>query len=339
MSTRSLTLLIVMILFVGPNLTDSHLSGTCDDPFTIFKHTLSTTDSARDCESAYSIFPEIADQGATKFHDGQCAHQCKLELPFSCFMLHAPQTQFEEGMLLVETLEHQMSEKWEHSMGSPLHIAYDPFFDFNIAFWVKSLDEYISHWQSDADTEGNHFEYFGVEWHFDIDGKQSWYSVMVHSPRSQINYEFVSFSKPKQYALLQWTSSPIPRCTFYGFPDDEYPWNREDAASIVPVRISRATTNTQQMHDFYADVLGAELLYHAEAEDGHHQDIKTVFMLLPGTHIELQFVQRPSGSTFGEFTLDVYEDLLAQTHRAVITSPYCGQDRWMDNHFGSGAYF
>jgi len=55
---------------------------------------------------------------------------------------------------------------------------------------------------------------------------------------------------------------------------------------------------------------------------------------LEATHIEVQFVQRASDSTFGDFTLEQYESLLMRTHDTVMTSPFCGQDRWMDNHFG-----
>merc|ERR1719474_2281063 len=90
--------------------------GTCDEPFTIFKHTLSSSDSQRDCDNALRIFPDIEDQGANKFHDGECAYQCKLELPFSCFKLHAPQTRYDEGLLHVKTLENKVSDKWRSVM-------------------------------------------------------------------------------------------------------------------------------------------------------------------------------------------------------------------------------
>jgi len=47
----------------------------------------------------------------------------------------------------------------------------------------------------------------------------------------------------------------------------------------------------------------------------------------------VMFVQGPDESTLGDFTVELYEELLMETHDSIITSPYCGQDRWMDNHF------
>merc|ERR1719361_2402027 len=111
------------------------------------------------------------------------------------------------------------------------------------------------------------------------------------------------------------------------------PWNRPDAATIFPVRISRATADTDKMYDFYSYIFEAELLHSVDSVDSHHQEISTIFMKLPETSIELQFTQRPSPLTFGDFTVNQYEDLLVETHGSIITNPYCGQDRWMDNHF------
>ena len=40
------------------------------------------SDSNREIASAYNIFPYIHDEGATKFHNGECAYQCKVEIHF-----------------------------------------------------------------------------------------------------------------------------------------------------------------------------------------------------------------------------------------------------------------
>eukprot|EP01084_Bolivina_argentea_P310216 536766_1 len=101
-------------------------------------------DSARECQNYYHIFPEIHDEGASKFHDGECAHQCKLELPYSCFKIHAPQTYlYDEGLLYIDTFETKVSEKWKFALDATHPLDYDAFFDYNIAFWVQSLDQYI----------------------------------------------------------------------------------------------------------------------------------------------------------------------------------------------------
>jgi len=108
---------------------------------------------------------------------------------------------------------------------------------------------------------------------------------------------------------------------------------REDSAPIVPIRIAHATTDLDAIKDFYTDVFAATLIYTHDTLDAKHQPLHSVFIALPETHIELQFISRISSSTFGDFTLEVYEDLLMDTHSAILLSPYCGTDRWMDNHF------
>ena len=197
----------ITISCIGFHLIYSQQFGTCDEPFIIFKHTTATSNSALACESALRIFPEIEDEGATKFHDGECAYQCKMALPYTCFKIHAPQTRYDEGLLSVDIFEKKVSAKWKNAM---LHQDYDPFFDFNMAFWVKSLDQYLVHWQQSPDLE-----YFGVEWSYK---DNPFYSILVHSPSSSITFEFISYLKPYDllYDAIHWINSDIPRATFQG---------------------------------------------------------------------------------------------------------------------------
>eukprot|EP01084_Bolivina_argentea_P038518 71233_1 len=331
---------VCLIVFI---LTIKHINstaeGTCDEPFIIFKHTVATSNSKFACENTYNIFPDIHDEGATKFHDGECAFQCKLQLPYTCFNLHAPQTyQYDEGLLYIDTFEKKMSEKWKYILNNNHPLDYDAFFDFNMGFWVKSLDEYISHWNSNKYLN---LEYFGIEWYIydiNIDDNEfqnnKFYSILVHSPSSAINFEFISYTKPSNnfYNNMKWITDKIPRCTFKAM-NNPYPWDRADAATIVPVRISHATTDIHKLHDFYVNILQGQLLYYAESIDTDSMQTKTIFMHLLDAHIEVQFVQRPLSETFGDFKLDKYENLLMETHESIMTSPYCGQDRWMDNHY------
>jgi len=111
------------------------------------------------------------------------------------------------------------------------------------------------------------------------------------------------------------------------------PWNRPDGASIVPIRIAHSSTDPNQQHEFYTDVFSAELIWSIDTVDAHHFPTSTVFLSLPQTHIELQFISRPAASTFGDFTVETYEDLLEETHDSILLSPFCGTDRWMDNHY------
>eukprot|EP01084_Bolivina_argentea_P180292 311475_1 len=114
--------------------------GTCDDPYHIEKNTVATSDSHRDYSNAYDIFPFVNDQDASKFKDGMCAYQMKLELDDSCFKIHSPTTfEHDHGLLSVEILEKEFITKWKSAMSSSSKTNninnYDSFFDFNFAFW------------------------------------------------------------------------------------------------------------------------------------------------------------------------------------------------------------
>ena len=107
----------------------------------------------------------------------------------------------------------------------------------------------------------------------------------------------------------------------------------------MPVRISRATSNIADVIDFYGSLFRADVYaFDTDSEFDVYGDgadsVSSVFVKLSGAQIELQFVQRPLTATFGDFTVDQYDSLLRDTHTAAISSPFCGQDRWMDNNVG-----
>ena len=228
-----------------------------------------------------------------------------------------------------------MSAKWSKAVKAQ---EYDSFMDYNLGFWVKSLDDYITHWQS-SDPK---LEMIGIEWQLpeeltvDITDpsyiNNQWYSVLVHSPDSGANFEFMSYSKPTQYdSIRTWLTEKFPRCTFQQMTDP-YPWGREDGTPIVPVRVSHATSNREKLKDFHTHILQGQILYQ-QTTSNSMGPIKMFASDLQESTIEVMFVQRPDESTLGDFTVELYEDLLMETHDSIITSPYCGQDRWMDNHF------
>eukprot|EP01083_Nonionella_stella_P105611 303887_1 len=105
MANKICFLLFTLTIYV-PIYCIAQEYGTCDQTFHIFKNTQASSDSERECKNGYNIFPYIHDEGANKFQDGLCAYQCKLQLPDTCFAVHAPQTmQHDEGLLSIHILE------------------------------------------------------------------------------------------------------------------------------------------------------------------------------------------------------------------------------------------
>merc|ERR1719150_287914 len=105
---------------------------------------MATTDADSACNNMYRIFPEIqeSDSGISTSSDDSdsddsnvsyCGGKCNLELPNTCFQLHATEsTEYDEGLLPVDSFESVIDSKWDHALQNK---KYDSFFDFNIAFW------------------------------------------------------------------------------------------------------------------------------------------------------------------------------------------------------------
>eukprot|EP01084_Bolivina_argentea_P212408 361072_1 len=109
----------------------------------ISKNTLASSDSYRDNANTLLILPDAQPQYAPHFIQDKCARQSKLELPYTCFAIHSPQTwQHEEGYLSVRTLEQQFTKKWQAVIHQRSIYSYDSFFDYNVGFWVQHLDKY-----------------------------------------------------------------------------------------------------------------------------------------------------------------------------------------------------
>eukprot|EP01083_Nonionella_stella_P221685 791754_1 len=83
-----------------------------------------------------------------------------------------------------------------------------------------------------------------------------------------------------------------------------------------------------------AQVLDASINGIIDNLNGDNVLTKYAFFAPLETQIEIQIIERPGDYTFGDFSLLQYENLLLEGHDYVITTPFCGIDRWLDNHYG-----
>ena len=315
----------------------------CLSQFHIDRYTTASSDSFRDAEYTKLIFPSAENEYAPHFKQDYCARSSKTSLPRSCFKIHSPQTtQYSEGYLSVEALEHEFSKKFYAVITAGARDPnYDAFFDYNLGLWVDSLHKYLQRIDSNADILT---DYIGLKWHSPSPIDKTFYSLIIHSPASQKVYELMSFNEPdlSAYPNLRSTftfkETNELRASFltYNIDEGEFPWTREDEADIVPIKLSFGCSRIAEHLDFYVNVLEAELLYKEEhlvsTLDGH--TLSYAFLKPKNDMMEIEYVQRPIGYTYGSFTTDLYKHLLVNTHNDRITSAVCGLDRWFDNHYG-----
>ena len=300
----------------------------------IGKNTLASSDSYRDNANTLLILPEAESQYAPHFIQDKCARQSKLQLPYTCFSIHSPQTdQHEEGYLSVKTLENEFSNKWSAVINKLSKHSYDSFFDYNAGFWVNDLHSYL---QRLNDNSNLLTDYIGLKWYAPAPIGKTFYSLIIHSPQSQIIFELMSFTEPNLSLYpnirhnFEFRKTNEIRATFLAYAPNEYPWNRADDATIVPIKLSFGCSNIGKHVEFYTNVLEAEVLYSANdfVSSIDNQRISVVFLRSINDVMEIEFVERPIGYTYGSFTVDTYQQLLTDTHNDRITSPTCGLDRW-----------
>ena len=182
---------------------DFDLSDVCLSEFHIEKYTMATSDSYRDTEMTCLIFPEATAEFAPHFKQDYCARQSKIEIPYSCFKIHAPQTwQHDEGYLSVQALENEFSKKFYAVLNGYSDYEFDAFFDYSLGLWVKDLDKYLQRLNDHHTILTN---YIGLKWYAPDPIDKTFYSLIIQSPSSQKVYELMSFNKPDltQYPNLR----------------------------------------------------------------------------------------------------------------------------------------
>ena len=99
------------------------------------------------------------------------------------------------------------------------------------------------------------------------------------------------------------------------------------AGDLVPLWVSRASSNATRDEAFYRDVLGAETVF---AHNGTDAVLRYVKLDTKPVTFELHFAQRAPDPT-GGMTVSQLEGYYKEVHATTVRSPYCGFDKWLDN--------
>ncbi|KAH8073203.1 hypothetical protein JL721_3186 [Aureococcus anophagefferens] len=185
---------------------------------------------------------------------------------------------------------------------------YDAFMDFATVFVANSLDSYINDFERDG------VAYMLLRWKDNSDVHttdggttgRTFFSLIVHIPDSQINFEIVSAVAPEAKA-----QRPI-------FEDD------------------MGTSDIETISTYYTQILQADFdyLYSDETEG---LTMKT--FRLPEAAMPIRFIQRTDTSSYAStFGVKDLENAKNEAHEASYTSPSCGFDQYYDNHFDLTQY-
>ena len=205
--------------------------------------------------------------------------------------------------------------------------------DFNAGLFTTDLAPWLHSFRRDG------VKFHAVAW-TSVDNLAA-VSVLVSIPGTSVVLELCSTSIPASvnYTLLEQVPSRFGsrlseiRPTSSG-SESVNASNASTAKALellIPIWVSRASSNVTRDVDFYKKLLGASVVH-----EGSHESptgaVKFAYLTLQTSPkiFEIHFVERPADPT-GGMTIADLEGYYKAVHASAVRSPYCGQDVWFDN--------
>jgi len=211
--------------------------------------------------------------------------------------------------------------------------SYDAFMDYNVVFSTSGLANYKNAFQADG------VKYLEGTW-TSPDGT-SYDSVIVQVAGTQMILELVQQSSLtegertfKALSLEQRVPTSALPSISASAPESKGLRGVSSSsvgAYIVPLVVNRAASASSmaQLEEFYVSGMGTTKT-HDETTDGV---VKKCF-LWTGATVHICFTQRSDDATKGAWKVSDFETMLNTVHYNLVWGhPFCGMDKWEDNHY------
>jgi hypothetical protein len=218
---------------------------------------------------------------------------------------------------------------------SDMSTRYDSFMDYNVIFATEGLQAYKETFDADG------VMYHLGEWN-SSDG-DTYTSIIVQVPSRQMILELVQQTSLNYSALEEqphYLEQRVPMQALRRYEVTKATASnklaeRANANSVgsilTPLVVSRAAsaTSISKLEDFYVTGMGTSKTH--DSTDG--EVVKKCF-LWSGATVEICFTQRPDNATAGDWKVVDFEDMLNTVHSNIVEGyPFCGMDKWEDNHY------
>ena len=342
---------------------------------TISKQTWSVSDPTSAADFLYKYFPVECetDGGFTDYSlchhsQGECGSYVRLALNGTnegehvpCFGLHMVNAKDRPaGNVSVSEVETHFDARLTDMS------TYDPFMDISMMFYANSLQTYVEAFERDG------IPYMLLKWRdnsgsniiddcadtatsassvsSDCTEGSVFFSLIVHVPHTQINFELVSSLAPETAGGNANVTDAKERNGASERPIFEDPTVRMShialsfagsappgSNDLVPLAISEATSDMATVTEYYTTILSADVDYDSEDSDDTIDGYTMKIFRLPGAPMPVKVVQRhvESNYAFGVTELEVAKN---SAHKESYESPICGFDQYMDNHFDLTQY-
>lgn len=212
---------------------------------------------------------------------------------------------------------------------------FDSFMDFSVTFYTSGLAQYAAAFDKD------NVPYYTTTWQ---DGNsQTYTSLIVQVAKSQMILELTS---KKGLALGETTravnvATPSERrmsARALTMIDELEQKGMLTGASMTPLSVNRAISaaGLAKLDDFYLTGMGTKKV--SDDTDAANGYTRKCYQWT-GAEVDICFTNRDASATKGDWKVADYENMLNTVHKNIIVGyPFCGQDKWEDNHYAIDSF-
>jgi hypothetical protein len=205
--------------------------------------------------------------------------------------------------------------------------AYDSFMDYSVSFHTSNLAAYATAFDKDS------VPYYAATWASVTDNTASTYSsLIVQVPSTQMVLELISSGTLSGVARTVHESTEVRASQRALAMIDELS-SQNTGSVLTPVSVNRAASaaTIAKLDDFYVTGMGTSKV--SDDSDASSNSKRQCY-LWPGAEVDICFTNRADSATKGSWKVGDFEDMLNTVHKNIIVGhPYCGLDKWEDNHY------
>ena len=219
-------------------------------------------------------------------------------------------TSLTNGGIAVSELEARFDERLGNMS------SFDAFMDYNVVLFAgKDMPSYANALSHDG------VPFFTASWQADTG--DTWYSMFVHTPKSQMVIELVGKVSPgaryeNTLPSLEPRVSPRNVALFA---------SQNTNGVLAAVAVTRACSNISIVEYFYTNAIGAKTVHKVDAAGMSRR-----CFAWPGAKSDVCFVSRPPSDTTSFGVRDL-EEMIWTVHKQVITKVDTYNDKYNDNHY------
>ena len=174
--------------------------------------------------------------------------------------------------------------------------------------------------------------------------RHTWTSIFIHVPSTQLVIELAQDVKLDGDYPIHEQPRASPRAIKHAHslvqPVTDSP--NDVGAIISPLAVNRAVSveTMAKLEDFYVTGFGTTLAVNTSGTgSGKEGFLEYKCFLWPGASVDVCFYSRLDSMTKGDYKVLDFEKMLNNVHENIIVKhPFCGRDKWTDNHYAIDSF-